>query len=269
VIERATSPVQQGIPTSKSDQFKITVYSSVSNIQIGIYTIMWANGQIQRPSFAKLASASYGSIQTTTIELTEGVLIGADVFIISSGSPVPRGVCFVRGSVVRSIGTSVTFEYANVVSNYLTSTIPITYPTTPLIGSIDGSGVKTLVGSGSVAGNVPASFTVPTGVRWRLIGIISVLTTDAVVANRTVVVQPDIARSESGVVQTASISNRNYYFYNGFQSTVVSASGFVYVQLPPNLFLDSGTTINQTITNGDAGDTHSFTAHVEELQSAQ
>ena len=256
----------------RGDQLLVSAYSSVAGAVLAIYyRIRDQQGVINDPILG-------GTIVTTSNRaavilnpqpaLVDGGLFSVDVVQIG-GTTLIRGQCFVRVDIVRAI-SSTNIPMQNIIANYVTSTNPITYPTTPIINSVDGIGFVNNLTVGLTAGNANISIAMPTNARGRIVGISSLLTTNATAGNRTLYIYGSVGGNvifqvESPIIQTAGIGSRGYIMGDYAQSTAVSAVGVVYIKLPLQISADSGFTFSQWVLNGLAGDSHSLSVSYEEL----
>jgi hypothetical protein len=120
---------------------------------------------------------------TTYHALPEGFLLA--VIVDATGAAYRRGHCWCQvGIQVGGAATGV--PHAQLISDYVTGAARLAWPGGQLRSSVDGPGlVRSVIGADPSAGN-EIDGQVPTGARWRLIGALFQLTTDATVADRYV-----------------------------------------------------------------------------------
>lgn len=202
---------------------------------------------------------------STLWKLGMGWLIDARIGVYA-GTPI-TGQCWAILELVRGFTGAIT-DHAGLVSGYVTSAQPIAYPRGALRGTLEGPGwIRSITGTDPAA-NVQISEVVPTGARWRLIGMRFNFTTDATVADRTVRVTPhdganDLAILSMVGVQAASLSNR-YTLSAGVNGEAVNANRGQ-IALGHNVILMAGWGISTSTNNMQAGDNYSAPQlHVEE-----
>lgn len=195
------------------------------------------------------------TVKTTDAPLGRGWLMHAIAFATSA---VPFiGETWAQLSIVRG-DTGATHELEILSGGYLTQVQPVSYPGGRYGSSIDGAGViRTISGTDPAAG-AEISETVPTGARWRLMSLQSVLTTSVAVANRNVQIVIDDGTNETYRAACASnqaASNAFRYSFSASGVTNVPASANTHmVPTPAPAILGPGYRI-RTITNLlDAGD---------------
>lgn len=115
-----------------------------------------------------------------------------------------------------------------------------------------------------VAGNVTTTLTVTsTQIKTLLYGQV-ILTTDATVANRRVIISilndsgNVVLDLHSGAVVTASLSNRHHEFLQGIFRETTFVGDALQVPIPADCFLAPGYSVQIAIENGVAGDSYDY-----------
>lgn len=119
--------------------------------------------------------------------------------------------------------------------------------------------LKVILTENPDAGDSQLTHTVPIGLRWNILSIRMVLTTEETVADRTVRISfGDSARTYfknvSGAVQTAT-SAKEYFFVPGygFQETSFDLNGDIRIALPSELTMIAGDIMTVGATNFQTG----------------
>ncbi len=182
IVSREPSSIQRSIRVRTGDSLRITAFSSTSNITVSIITRIWQNGQIITGQFFFVGNG-VRTAQTIDIDLTNGDLIGINVFV-SSGS-VMRGQIFIKGEVRYGQIGATQVPGIQIIANYISTANGLSYPDSPLMSSIDGRGVRLNQQSALAP---PATLQVPINTRWVFNFILINFFTSAVVSNRTVTI---------------------------------------------------------------------------------
>jgi hypothetical protein len=191
--------------------------------------------------------------------LGEGWLLDTAVFV-SSGTPL-IGQTWVRIGISRGQGTGAN-ELGQLACGYVTANRCVSWPLGTQDAPLDGLGALR-----SITGSVPAaganiSETVPTGARWQLISLATVLTASATVATRVVSLLIDDGTTTVGAfsaqqTQTAS-QVITYSAAPGAGAGFSNAGNFFAIQAPMLLQLGAGYRLRTSVTNIQVGD--QFTA---------
>lgn len=189
--------------------------------------------------------------------LTEGYLLGMS---ITCNGATQRGQTFVRAFISRaSSGFFAQAASQPLVSDYATINTPIGWPGGTIRHPVEGPGAIFISQPSAPAAGADWSFTIPVGVRARLVAWRGQLVTSAAAGNR--------------IVRVQALQNSNQ-FWQGAPSAVIPASqtvqvcccpdqaGFttdpqtVYIPFPPDqVMVGGGTTVIRTNTTGlDAAD---------------
>lgn len=176
---------------------------------------------------------------------------------VRAAAGTPRvGQCFVVVEIVR--GQTGAFQSLGVLlQGYVTDTAPLAWPGTPLRPSAEGPGVIRSIAGTNPGVGAEISETVPPNARWRLRSIVTVLATDATVANRETVLLLDdgaaiYAAIPTGVNQAASLS-RTITFAQGVDRFAL-ATAAVIAAPAPDVVLMGGHRIRTSTANLQAGD---------------
>jgi len=111
-------------------------------------------------------------------------------------------------------------------------------------------------------GNVDTSFTTRIGRDMQILYGQVILTTDATVANRRVIIQSIddedhvVIDLHSGAVVTASSSNQHHELLQGIFRETTFVGGAIQVPIPFNFIIPNGWALNITVENGVAGDSY-------------
>lgn len=143
-------------------------------------------------------------------------------------------------------------------SGYVYDMKGISYPQTYAEDYIQGSGYLNTVVTADPAAGAMWSIPVTDGQQWKIKSIGTTLVTDATVANRRVHIKISTAAGPiidmfSAVDQTASQTVR-YVCASYGATTDELDNGIMLLNLPPDIYLVPGDSIDVTITGGVAGD---------------
>lgn len=171
--------------------------------------------------------------------------------VIASGAAPVRGQTFVRVDVVRGQTTPI-IALSTVLQGYVTATKRIAFPGSVIEDSVSGQGAIRSITGTDPAAQVELTETVPTGARWRFIGLRVQLVTDANVINRVPVLTfDDGAAAYAGAAgnfnQTATTTFT--YHFGAVGASHAQSSAAVMVSTPANLILLAAHRI-RTVTGG-------------------
>lgn len=193
-------------------------------------------------------------IASVVRSLGEGWLLNLTVTTGATSSPF--GQTFARVQVIRGLAASGAV-LGTLCAGAVSSAQPIAYPGAGVRSMVEGRGsLRSITGTNPAAG-VAISETVPTGARWRFIGILFTFVTDATAANREVALSFDDGAAEflrlaSGQTQAATLTFR-YNFASHLIARAVAQANIVHVGTP-DLILLAGYRIQAVTTNIQAGD---------------
>lgn len=196
----------------------------------------------------------------TTFDVTpgEGWLLSVAIRV-DAGSPLD-GQCFVVCEL--GLGGGAQFVPLDVlVSDTITAAHRVAWPGTPLRGPLDGAGaIRSIAGTTPAAG-AEISESVPTGARYELLAIATVLTASAVVATRIPVLTLDDGTTiffAVAAVQTRTASGGTRFIWAaGAPYTVIVNSTTTPSALPIGVRLAAGYRIRTTTTAIDVADQYS------------
>jgi hypothetical protein len=253
--------VQDSVLVRRGDQLTITSYSSVASILVQIITRIYVNGDIQ-VGLQTFTTNGTRAAQATTIDLTDGLLIGVQILVLS-GTAL-RGTVFIKGVIFQGSGTTQT--QLGIISNYVTTNNQISYPTSPLINSTDGDGFLNPVDTSG------GTVFIPVNTLWKVIAVNAAIHCSAVAANRNYEFDqnlPGPSTATQSIPRRLQVANENIFYHLGdySESTALftDALGTVhwYVQMP-QLKIRRGGFVTSTIINIQAGDTNTSFVVVEE-----
>ena len=168
----------------RNDRIRIVVHNSVSGLSLNIHGrfltpkgVMQAINELFTPGSTRVGEAAI-------FNLGEGFLLDLAIIESAGGHDVRRGQCFVE--IRRHRGGAVGIMTGVLLADYLTKSGPVGFPRGQVISSVDGPGaIRSIAGTNPAAG-VEIAESVPTGARWRLLGLSFTLVTDGTAANRRV-----------------------------------------------------------------------------------
>lgn len=243
---------------------RVTSFGSLASIELAIRSrFLLRDGGIVASADRHIPTSNR-TAASTEIQLAAGWLLGAEVHA-TSGSP-RRGQLFVIVDVIRGSGAGATVVQT-LLQGYATDTSRLAWPGSPILSSIDGSGVLRSVAGTDPAANTEISETVPTNARWRLHAARFPLVTDANAANREVSVTFDdgvnvLCRVPSRVTHVASTTITYSLFRDSALETVAQDTERT-IRLPW-LDLQGGMRWNTVTTNRQVGDDYSAPRYLVE-----
>ncbi len=174
-----------------SENLRVRVWNSLAGVTVTV-RVRFVN------DLSKLNWQEYKLTPTSDRAATSldfplgGGIISNVVAFASSGTPV-IGQTFVQVQVV--VGSQAAAPvYATVLQGYVTAGQNLAYPGSIITSSLDGGGYVRFVNGTAPAAGAEISETVPTGARWELISILSLLSCSGVAGNR----RPAFIASQSG-----------------------------------------------------------------------
>jgi hypothetical protein len=194
---------------------------------------------------------------TTYHALPEGFLLA--VIVDATGAAYRRGHCWCQvGIQVGGAATGV--PHAELISDYVTGAARLAWPGGQLRSSVGGPGLlRSITGTDPPAGS-EISETVPTGARWRLLGLLFSFTTDATATTRYVNIDFDdgvnpFARTASAYAHPAS-TGRYYSALPHSQRGDLTYVAAIPVAIPGQE-LSAGWRVRTVTGNIAAGDNYS------------
>jgi len=122
---------------------------------------------------------------TSDFALGTGYLLNLTAFVSSAGA-VQIGQVYAVVEMIRGLGGA-TFLLATLVGGYITNGATLGWPGSPIKTSIEGQGFLTTTAPNTPPAGSDISLQAPSGIRWHIKAAVFVLTTSAVVGNRTIV----------------------------------------------------------------------------------
>lgn len=189
-----------------------------------------------------------------TINIGAGFIL--NLAVIGAGATLVPGQLFARLTIQRGQLGSRTF-LGTLLQGYTTNTQTLAWPGSPIQLSTEGQGVIRQFTGTNPAPGVDIDEVVPTGARWELISIGSLLTTSAAVGNRTPILRLETAAGgilaqSIATVQTPPSNVHGYWWMQGIPTeTNILALGSGQAGLPTNPVLLAGNHI-LTVTLGIA-----------------
>lgn len=238
----------------EDDTLVVDSWSSTSPAPLVITAVVVTpQGQVQTLSWTHTQNSNR-TRATNYFPLAEGFLLS--VIVDAMGLAYNRGQCWCTVGLQLGSG-SVCVPHSQLIADYITGAARLAWPGGIIRSAPEGPGLIS-----SVAGNDPAagaeiSVTVPTGARWRLVGLLATLVTDATVANRTVNLVIDdganaVFRAAAQTAQTASLTV--IYSFGASLPSQATAGGVSINPLAEALPLAAGYRIRTVTTNIAGGD---------------
>lgn len=191
-----------------ADRLRLTTFGSLASVVLAVEGRMLDVSGHPRPFSRPHTPSSDRTAVETLIDLGEGFLLNVAIRA-TTGAP-RRGQVYAILEVVRGLGATV--QAVGVLwEGYVTATTPAGWPGTPASSSSEGPGVIRAVSGTNQGAGTDWTETVPTNARWRLLGLRTLLSTDATVANRFARFHVDdgtnvIWHSDPPAAQTASLT---------------------------------------------------------------
>lgn len=166
---------------TRDDKIVLSVWSPIvaTEIQLSI-RMMLADGTLVPRFEDKTIQPTGAGVFTMVFENAEGYLLSATV----ATPGAPRGQCFVSLAVKRGGGTQDKTLGDVFLQGYPSQTGAISYPTSRVVDSLEGTGRMRVVTVANPAAGTDFSVTVPAGVVWKLEGFAALYTASAVAADR-------------------------------------------------------------------------------------
>lgn len=222
------------------DRIRLTSWNALASVTLVLTgRFLHLDGRIE--PFSEVHTPATNRTATTSVfGRAEGWL--TDLAIIVTGATPQRGQTYVRVDVVRGVG-AVDVVLSTLLQGYVTATKRVAYPTSPLEDSLAGQGcLRSITGTNPAAG-AEITETVPTGARWRFMGLCATLTVDGTVANRNVNLFFDDGANvyaKAGVNFNQTATTAFQYAFDNVGQTFVQTSINAQVSTPPNIFMAAG-----------------------------
>ncbi len=244
-----------------------TLWASTFNALAGITVQL--RGRILRPSgelgiFRFSFSPAATMIEDIrTFPIGEGFLINLIAEVPISGGR--RGRTFIIVGVARGSGTSTSdiqetrFEHTVVIQSYIGKRLHAAWPEGRIEWSTDGAGLVNSVTGTDPAAGVEILETVPTGRRWRLMGVTATLVTAVAVATRIArleIVDSGGVRLSAHVSSTSQAASltKTYYWTPGNWPDSQGSSVHIMIGLPIKALLGQSFIIRTATENLQAAD---------------
>ena len=255
------------IYVTPDDNLVISAWNSVAAVNTITVQVRLLNpdGTLQLQSFTLSGVDSARGLNTVSYGLLEGFIVGVTVRQPTAGTK--RGQTYVTVQVQRGVPTNPLANFT-LLSDYVTTAFQPSWPAGPLRPALEGPGFSyPFISPGTGVGGA-MSFNQPIRTRWRVKEVVAVLSTSAVVANRTLQLNiqeavPVIYFVNAPAVQPAS-TIYTYHFFPGCNWNV-SDTAHQMISLPPELLLDQQSFVQCGALNSQTGDVmSSLTFLVEE-----
>jgi len=239
------------------DKLWLRAYSATFNCTIIMRgRVLRADGQVTAFEFRQPFTAAAGN-QEFTYSLVQGFLLDLVVFRDVPG--INRGQVFVqvglaRGGIVNDQGVAV------LVSDYLAGGAYLSWPFGNIQPSCNGQGAIISQSQGNPSAGADFVYTVPTGVRQRVLSVVFTLTTSASVATREVSLIIDdsvnvLGEFNASASQAASLVT----VYTGSAAPYAPTTNtlVVGIPLPPDVRLIPAWRLRSSTLNIQAADQYS------------
>jgi hypothetical protein len=236
-------------------RLRFNVWCSVAGVTIALRSrfLRSEDGKIV-DSADQLTPTSDRVLTTSAVTLGVGFPLNVEVFALA-GTP-SIGQCFVQVQMVRGDGPAAT-KVATILQGYVTSTMALSWPGSPIVNSLDGQGCVVSYRQVAAPGG-DLQFSVPTGARWVVISFHGNLTTSGAIPTRRVslqytdlvqaYVQSPIAAAQAG--STAF----DYTWMTGYGQQITDGVNRVGASLPTPSPMLAGYQIGTATVNLDAAD---------------
>jgi hypothetical protein len=206
-----------------ADALRVTSFNGQAAVTIAIEgRFLNEDGSTSTFRFSHTPNTDRSS-KSDTFTMGNGWLVGLQVRA-TAGTP-RRGQCFVLVEVVRGSSTSQE-SLGALLQGYVTTTMRLAWPGSAIVESASGPGALRSITGTDPAANVEISETVPTNARWRVLGVLATLVTDANAATREASLTIDdgttvVARYPAGQSQILSLTTRYLWAAAGARFPIV------------------------------------------------
>lgn len=246
----------QGFYLTGEDNLRVTTFGALAGVVLAIEGRRVDEGGTIVPFAERHVPNSDYSAKTTVHQIGAGTLLNAHVRV--TAGTVLRGHVFVLLEVVRGLSGAIQ-PLATLLQGYVSGTARLAWPGSVIETSVGGAGrLRSITGTDPAAG-VEISETVPAGVRWRLLGFVYALTTDATVANRTssVFIDDGVNTLYKVGYNFSQVASTVVRYQAGAFGTFGLIEGLNYVgMLPADTLLSGGYRVRTATTNLQAGDNY-------------
>lgn len=256
---------------SPDENLRLTSFNSLVGVTIAV------RGRIKRPD-QTIGDIAFEQVPNTdrTAKVTDfpigpGYLLNLSVFA-SSGAP-KIGQTFNRVQIIRG-KSGATMPIGTLVQGYITSSQDRAWPGSPIETSFMGGGcVREILGTTPAAGN-PVNEVCPTGARWELMALRTILTTDpTIIARRPRMRLTGATFIVAGINSPATLpasSASTFYWMQGMPMTVGIGNDHFAQGIPSRMQIVAGGNIEVGGENIQAGDQFSAPSYqvIEWLEAA-
>jgi hypothetical protein len=252
--------LQQGAAHTWNDSF--LVITATSSVAVTV-TFSWEtyvrDGEIPVPGITKGQSiiAVPGTLVPTSVSipLREGFL-----YALKVSAPVTLGQTYINASINMGSVAGV-YGSQELIGGYVTSQTALTFPGSGVVIPTQGTGRIYSFGVGNPAAGNDWTATVPSLVRWQVLGVTGTLTTGAAAANRYISLQYIVLGAGNSLVSSLSVAipanmvanmvNAPTYLQN-MSYAPMAGSTLVFLTMPSPLWL-VGTGSIQSVTGNIQG----------------
>jgi hypothetical protein len=168
---------------TQSEFLVLKILSSVANPALTVTSrVIGPDGEVVR-NLDAIGAVTAGTISTQLFKLGEGFLL--DVCVSNYGGTVRRGQTYVSVGIQFGAASGQT-PFECLAADYVTNTCPLGWPGGAIRSSVDGPGIIVRQVSAVPAAGAELSYTVPTGVRQRIVSGFCQLTCSAVAQDRQI-----------------------------------------------------------------------------------
>lgn len=166
------------------DNLRINSWSSFSDVPIELTTrFRKLNGELQVSVHNTKTDGLPYTKASTLVPLGNGHLLNARIGIPSTLIAAKRGDVFVQVELVRGL-TGAIVPVGTLIQGYIAREASLAWPGNALQGPHEGPGRPIVIRPANPSFGANLVYSVPAGVRWRLMAILCALTTDATVQDR-------------------------------------------------------------------------------------
>lgn len=241
---------------SQNDALFISARASVASLAVTFSARVRRPDGLVREMVETLAPAADRTNATASFQLGEGWLLALSVTV--TGATVRRGQCYVSARLRASSAAS-PVESLLVWQGYVESSQPSGWPVTPAHGPLDGRGATRIILGTNPAAGAEVLETVPTGARWRVIGVLLTLVCDATVATRVcILILDDATTVGAATISPAAptASQTGTFIFQEGTGFIALGTTFGVGALPRELVLRAGDRIVTSTSGIAAGDNY-------------
>jgi hypothetical protein len=240
---------------TQSEFLVVKILSSVASPALSITTrLIGPDGEVAR-NLDLVGAVTAGTLSTQLFKLGEGFLL--DVCVSAFGTTLQRGQTFVSVGIQFGGATGQT-PFMCLAADYVTNTMPVTWPGGLIRSSVDGPGWSGSIVSSTPAAGAQLTWTVPTGLRFVPITMYTLFTCSAAVANR--LVQWNIKEPGGTILykvsNTTNITASQVYsiYLSTAPALTDTVANILVLPTPIGFSLLAGSTVNSGFLNLQAAD---------------